>query len=81
MKLKLTESEFVSWIKEVVKEQYDRQKLYEKSEILRQLKDAPVEIKRIARNLPDIPCENEQGIKTVCTKIPEVIHVYLTGRY
>ena len=66
---------------EIIKEQYDSSRLYPKQEILRLLKNAPIELRKIARKLPDIPCENDKGERTICTKIPETIHVYLTGRY
>ena len=65
----------------VILEQYDSSRLYPKQEILRLLKNAPIELRKIARKLPDIPCENDKGERTICTKIPETIHVYLTGRY
>ena len=45
------------------------------------LKGAPSELRQIVKKLPNIPCENDKGEKTICTKIPETIHVYLTGRY
>ena len=66
---------------EIINEQYDGDRLYPKDEVLRLLKGAPRELKQIAKNLPNIPCENDKGDKTICTKIPETIHVYLTGRY
>ena len=66
---------------QVIKEQFDGDRLYSKDEILRLLKGAPRELKQIAKKLPNIPCENDKGVRTICTKIPEAIHVYLTGRY
>lgn len=65
----------------VILEQYNSNRLYPKDEILRLLKNAPIELRKIVRKLPDIPCENDKGERTICTKIPETIHVYLTGRY
>lgn len=62
-------------------EQFNPDELYPKESIVRQLKSAPKEIRTIVKKLPDIPCENDSGVKTICTKIPEIIHVYLTGRY
>jgi hypothetical protein len=64
-----------------MKENYKGDKLYPKEEILRLLKSAPKEIRLISKKLPDIPCENDKGERTVCTRIPETIFVYLTGRY
>lgn len=65
----------------ILKEQFDGERLYPRDEIIRLLKSAPRELKQIARKLPNIPCENDKGVRTICTKIPETIHVYLTGRY
>lgn len=64
-----------------ITEQFNRDRLYPKSYIINALKHAPSDIKRIAKKLEDIPCENDKGEKTTCVKIPEIIHVYLTGRY
>ena len=68
-------------VKNVLKEQYYTEKIYLKDDILRQIKSAPAEIKRIGKTLKGFPCENERGERNVCVRIPEVIHVYLTGRY
>ena len=68
-------------LEKTINEQFDSERLYPKNEILRLLKGAPIELKQIAKNLPNIPCENDNGERTICTKIPETIHVYLTGRY
>ena len=65
----------------VLGEQFNRDRLYPKQEVLKLLKGAPREIREILKRLPNIPCENEKGERTICTKIPETIHVYLTGRY
>lgn len=66
---------------EFIMEQYDGDRLYPKDEILRLLKGAPKELRQVAKKLPNIECENDNGERTICTKIPETIHVYLTGRY
>ena len=42
---------------------------------------APKPIRDIVEKLPYIDCVDSQGNPATCTKIPEVIHVYLTGRY
>ena len=68
-------------LEKTINEQFDSERLYSKNEILRLLKGAPRELKQITKNLPNIPCENDNGERTICTKIPETIHVYLTGRY
>ena len=68
-------------LEKTINEQFDSERLYPKNEILRLLKGAPRELKQIVKNLPNIPCENDNGERTICTKISETIHVYLTGRY
>lgn len=76
-------------ILEILKEYYDRDKLYPKDPLVRNImrKDlngrflAPREIRKYVKNLPDIPCKDMDGNDIICTKIPQVIHVYITGRY
>lgn len=70
-----------STIKRVLKEQYDSQRLYPVQEIYKMLSSAPVDLKRIVKQLKPIPCINENGEKSSCFRIPEVLHVYMTGRY
>lgn len=72
-KLKIEES--------VLNEQFNSERLYPKEYILRVLKNAPKELKYIKKQLQDIPCSNDKGQETICTKIPETLFVYLTGRY
>ena len=81
MKIKLTESELVGLVKKIINEQYDGDRLYSKDFIIKVLKSGPKELKHIIKKLPSIPCSNEKGEETICTKIPEVVLVYLTGRY
>ena len=66
---------------EIIIEQYDGNRLYPKDEIMRLLKGAPKELRLAAKKLPSIECENDKGERTICTKIPQTIFVYLTGRY
>lgn len=70
-----------SIIKKVLKEQYDSQRLYPVEEIYSYMSGAPTELKRIVKQLKPIPCVNAKGEERVCFRIPEVIHVYMTGRY
>lgn len=72
-KLKVSES--------IILEQFNPDKLYSKEHIVRVLKKAPKELKPILKKLEDIPCVNPNGEPTTCVKIPEIVHVYLTGRY
>ena len=79
--IKLTESDMVSLIKKVISEQFNSEKLYNKAHIVNTLKKGPRELKRHIKDLPSIDCTDNEGNKVICTKIPEVIHVYLQGRY
>jgi hypothetical protein len=81
MKIKLRNKQGVFESKIPITEQYNPDRLYPKEEIIKILKSAPKELKYILKKLPSIPCENENGIRTVCTRIPETLFVYLTGRY
>ena len=66
---------------ENITEQFNREQLYRREDVVRMLIGAPAELRRLIKKLPSIDCENNKGEKTICTKIPETIHVYLTGRY
>jgi hypothetical protein len=79
--IKLTESDMVSLIKKVILEQYSPEKLYRREHIVNTLKKGPRELKRYIKDLPSIDCTDNEGNKAICTKIPEVIHVYLQGKY
>lgn len=81
-KLILKESKLVSLIERIINEQrYDPDKLYSRWYIVDRLHNGPRELRKYIKDLPHIDCVNNKGDKHVCTKIPEVIHVYLTGRY
>lgn len=62
-------------------ENYDPNKLYKRSYILDRIKNAPKQIRKYSETLPSIECYDAEGNEQVCTKIPEVLFVYLTGRY
>ena len=72
-KLKVSES--------TLEEQFNPDNLYSKEYIVKVLKSGPKELKHIIKKLEDVPCVNSDGKETTCTKIPEIVHVYLTGRY
>lgn len=80
-KIRLTESEMVSLIERIINEQYNTNKLYSREYIVNRLKNGPRELKKYIKELPIIDCTDGQGNKHVCTTIPEVIHVFLSGRY
>ncbi len=81
MKIKLRNKHGVYETKTPLTEQYSPDRLYPKEEITKALQSAPKELKYILRKLPSIPCENENGTRSICTRIPETLFVYLTGRY
>ena len=68
-------------IKKVIKEVYESERLYPVDQIYSKIGGAPSEIKRKVANLEAIPCINQDGVKKMCFKIPEVLYVYFTGRY
>ena len=73
-----------SALKRLVKnlnEDYDPNRLYKKSYILDRLKNAPRQIRMYSEKLPNIGCYDADGNEQICTRIPEVLYVYLTGRY
>lgn len=68
-------------IKKVLREQYSPDRLYPVDYVNTMMKGAPTELKRIAKRLEPFPCINDKGEKNMCVRIPEVLHVYFTGRY
>lgn len=79
--VKLTESDINQMVKKILKESYDSEKLYSKDYVVNQLRNAPYPLKKYIKDLPSLPCFDRDGNQRVCTKIPEVVYVYLTGRY
>lgn len=77
MKIVITENQ----LKNIVLEYYDSEKLYLREYIVNILKRAPKQYKNYIDKLPSIECENSEGEKNICTKIPEFIYVYLMGRH
>ncbi len=85
MNILITESQY----KKVLEEYFEKDKLYHRESLIKRLlvknKDgyfvAPKQIRDIIEKLPYIDCYDQEGNKQTCTKIPEVLHVYLTGRY
>lgn len=80
-KITLKESELVSLIERIISEQYNPDKLYNRWYIVDRLNNAPLRLRKYIKTLPEIDCYDDKGNKKVCTTIPEVIYVYLTGRY
>lgn len=90
MKYIIKESVFRKLTERLINEEYyDGDKLYHRESLIRRLLAknskgyyvAPKSIRDIIEKLPYIECEDQQGNKTTCTKIPEVLFVYLSGKY
>lgn len=69
-------------IKSILRESYyHKDRLYSKRYILDVTKTAPRNLKEIVYNLKEIECLDNKGELNICVKIPEILHVYITGRY
>lgn len=79
--IRLTESDMVSLIKKILTEDYNPEKLYNRNYVVFRLKQGPRELKKFIKELPHIDCVDGSGNPHTCTKIPEVVYVYLQGRY
>lgn len=80
--IKLTESELVDLVKKVINEQYyDKDKLWNRDYVVNRLMTGPRQMRRWAKDLPEYACTDKYGNEMICTKIPEVVFVFLTGRY
>jgi len=80
--IRLTESKLVDLIESIINEDYyDSNKLYNRDYIVFKLKNGPRELRKYIKTLPEIECRDSQGNKAICTKIPQVIHVFLMGNY
>ncbi len=77
MKIVITESQ----AQRLINEYYDSQKLYSRDYIVSRLKKAPRELKKYIKDLPHVECTDSQGNPHTCTRIPEVVYVYLSGKY
>ena len=73
---------FGDWGNKSINESYfDSNKLYNKSYIDSVTKNADRNIKRIVKNLDTIKCQDKNNNPTECVRIPEVLFVYINGRY
>jgi hypothetical protein len=79
--MRLSESDIQRIVNKVLNEQYDPERIYDRAYIINRLKNGPRELKKYIKELPVIECWDSMGNPQTCTKIPEVIYVYLTGRY
>jgi hypothetical protein len=79
----------LSTFNSLITENYDSEKLYNREFLVKKLNMknqkgffiAPKEIRSYVQGLPYIDCTDSEGNKQICTKIPEVMYVYLSGRY
>jgi hypothetical protein len=78
MKIIITESQYNKIITESY---YDSDKLYTKQYIENVTRNASRDIKNIVKGLEVIGCTDKNGNMTQCVKIPEVLFVYISGRY
>jgi hypothetical protein len=89
MKILVSENIFSKVMVKLILENYEPNKLYHRESLIKKLliKNqkgffvAPKEIRSIIEKLPYIECTDSQGNDATCTKIPEVLYVYLSGRY
>ena len=78
MKIKITESQYNKIITETY---YDSDKLYSKQYIENVTRNASRDIKNIVKGLEVIGCTDKNGNMSQCVRIPEVLFVYISGRY
>lgn len=78
MKIKITESQYNKIITETY---YDSDKLYSKQYIENVTRNASRDIKNVVKGLEVIGCTDKNGNMTQCVRIPEVLFVYISGRY
>lgn len=60
---------------------YDSNKLYSKQYIDNVTRNAPRDIKNIVNSLEIVGCVDGSGNLSQCVRIPEVLFVYVSGRY
>ena len=77
MIVQLTEAQY----KTVLKEFYDPQKIYSYEKIAKAIKKGPKYMHHHINRLPKIECVDNQGVKHICTRIPEVVYNYLFGSF
>ncbi len=78
MKIIINEKQYKTILRESY---YDSDKLYSKQYIENITKNANRDIKNIVRSLEVIGCTDGNGNMTQCVRIPEVLFVYVSGRY
>lgn len=77
-KILITESQLKRLISESY---YDSNKLYSKQYIENSTRNSSREIKNIVKGLEVLGCVDGSGNLSQCVRIPEVLFVYISGRY
>lgn len=77
-KILITESQLKRLISESY---YDSNKLYSKQYIENVTRNSSREIKNIVKGLEVLGCVDGSGNLSQCVRIPEVLFVYISGRY
>jgi len=77
MKLLITESQYTK----ILLEYYDSEEIYSREYVVKMLSRGPKYMKEYIKNLPYIECTDNEGTKSVCTKIPEVVYQLLFGNF
>ena len=78
MKIKITENQLNKIITESY---YDSDKLYSKQYIENVTRNASRDIKNVVKGLEVIGCTDKNGNMSQCVRIPEVLFIYVSGRY
>ena len=78
MKIIINEKQYKTILRESY---YDSDKLYSKQYIENITRNANRDIKNIVRSLEVIGCTDSNGNMIQCVRIPEVLFVYISGRY
>jgi hypothetical protein len=78
MKVIVTESQYQRVVSEGF---YESEKLYPRDYIVGRLNRSPKYMREYIKNLPHIECTDNQGIQSICTKIPEVVYQFLFGNF
>jgi hypothetical protein len=60
---------------------YDSNKLYSKQYIDNVTRNAPRDIKNIVNSIEIVGCIDGSGNLSQCVRIPEVLFIYISGRY
>ncbi len=78
MKIIINEKQYKTILRESY---YDSNKLYSKQYIENITRNANRDIKSIVKSLEVVGCTDGNGNMTQCVRIPEVLFVYISGRY